>query len=298
MVGIVILNYKTWHETLKCVESIKKTDKLPSKIYIVDNCSPNDSYVELSHYYRDDNMIDVILANGNLGFAKGNNLGIDACIRDGIRYAVVTNNDIVFNEGSLSSMYNFISNNDGTVIVGPKILDIHGNILSSSLLGEQNLLQYLNILSRNRLFLDEANAKEARQVFSVSGCCFIIDIEKFKSMGAFDEGTFLYHEEGILSAQVKRSDLNMFFLPSASVIHNHGATTGINNIFIEEEMLKSGLYYWRKYRELNILQLVFVWIVFVAHTMIKSIFCKNLQKGRIKYLIETWDALWKIAYKM
>src|SRR5665647_304787 len=107
MLGIVVLNYKTWDVTLKCVESIKETDNLPKKIFIIDNCSPNNSYEKLKEYYYNDAMIEIILANDNLGFAKGNNLGIDACIRAGIKKAIITNNDIIFTKGSLVSLYNF-----------------------------------------------------------------------------------------------------------------------------------------------------------------------------------------------
>lgn len=41
MVGIVILNYNSWADTVACVDSIHEAEKkLEFRIYLVDNCSP------------------------------------------------------------------------------------------------------------------------------------------------------------------------------------------------------------------------------------------------------------------
>ena len=41
MLGIVILNYNTWDDTIACIESLLKFTKInKGKIYVVDNASP------------------------------------------------------------------------------------------------------------------------------------------------------------------------------------------------------------------------------------------------------------------
>ena len=54
MIGIVILNYLTYNETIKCVDSIKKTGYRDKKIVIVDNASQNDSFKFLYDTYKND----------------------------------------------------------------------------------------------------------------------------------------------------------------------------------------------------------------------------------------------------
>lgn len=113
---IVILNYKTWEDTIECIESVLKSNYKNYQIIIVDNASSNDSlkkiqmwldgkldyiintHEELKHYVFplekkplkyivmnetditnkniDDKEIILIQANKNNGFAAGNNIGI------------------------------------------------------------------------------------------------------------------------------------------------------------------------------------------------------------------------------
>lgn len=74
--AFVILHYNEIQVTKTCIEMIKKnTAKESVSIVIVDNASPDGSGKQLQTWYRDDSQITVLLADKNLGFAKGNNLG-------------------------------------------------------------------------------------------------------------------------------------------------------------------------------------------------------------------------------
>jgi GT2 family glycosyltransferase len=294
MLGIVILNYNTWEVTVKCVESVVKTCLLPCKIYIVDNYSNNNSYDNLSKTYSSHSNVIVIKNDVNGGFAKGNNIGIRAGIRDGCEYLLVTNNDIIFLDSCIYQLYSFIHNMPTTVIVGPKIYNSIGKIQVSSMTRPNTYWEYVGFHAfSNSWNLNEENITEATEVYSVSGCCFIIRSKEFVEIGAFDENTFLYNEESILSFQANQSNYNTYFLPSAAVIHEHGATAGKQSLFINSEFLKSGLYYWKKYRKINTLQLIVMWIFLTSRTMIKSLYCKDLQKGCRRYLQEACSTLWR-----
>lgn len=96
----VILNYKAYEEAIACAESVLATQTWEDiKIVIVDNGSKNGSVEQLREHFNDEPRVHVIAADENLGFAKGNNLGI--------RYAreqfdpdfiVAANSDILFEE--------------------------------------------------------------------------------------------------------------------------------------------------------------------------------------------------------
>lgn len=58
-IGIVILNYCTWEKTLSCVESIYNTYLGAKEIIIVDNQSPNDSFLQLKNKYNTNEYKDV-----------------------------------------------------------------------------------------------------------------------------------------------------------------------------------------------------------------------------------------------
>ena len=75
-IAIVILNYKAYHETEKCIDSIINNRMDVAGIVVVDNASGNESVSCLRRKYQGNNKIKIVKSNKNLGFAKGNNLGI------------------------------------------------------------------------------------------------------------------------------------------------------------------------------------------------------------------------------
>lgn len=99
-ISFVILNYKAYEEAIACAESVLATQTWENlKIVIVDNGSGNGSAERLREHFSGEPRVHVIAADENLGFAKGNNLGI--------RYAreqfdpdfiVAANSDILFEE--------------------------------------------------------------------------------------------------------------------------------------------------------------------------------------------------------
>lgn len=123
--GFVVLNYNTWKETIKCVDSIISTYEGKKKIIVVDNASTNDSYTKLCDIFNDKYYSDVkcILSDKNGGFAYGNNIGIRECRKLKIKYAIVTNNDVVFFEETIDGLYNDIKNNENAVQIAPKIMN-------------------------------------------------------------------------------------------------------------------------------------------------------------------------------
>lgn len=291
MLGIVILNYKTWEETIKCVDSILKTTNLAIKIYIVDNASPNDSFERLNIIYSDKDNITCIKAEENGGFAKGNNIGIQACLKDNILYAIITNNDVIFKENCINHMYEVMKTQINVVQIGPKVIDNEGKLLSPAWSGRQSLLQYLHIVSRKKIIMTEAELIGVKKVYMISGCCFMIDIAKFIHMGGFDENTFFYNEESIISMQAVKAGYDILCDMDAVVIHNHGASTEKKTLFTDVEVLKSGMYYWKKYENISNAKLIFLFVFMFFRMNIKIILRKTKSTGYTKYMREIWEAL-------
>lgn len=291
MKGIIVLNYNTYDETIKCVNSIVTTyleDDI--KIYIIDNASTNESFVILSNSFKSSPNISVIKSDFNGGYSYGNNIGIKACIYDGIQYAIIANNDVIFIKDSILELFSYIESNHEVIIAGPRIIDINGDTQNSILIKKQSFISFLfqtRYLNRNRIKVKNENIN----VFSVSGCCFVADLTKMKLIGAFDESVFLYNEENILGSQVEKTDFKIVYLPSIRVIHAHGKTTGKQNMFVNTEFMKSSLYYWNKYRELRASQLLLIYIIYSFKWFIKSFYNFDLRRGWLNYFKKTLTIL-------
>ena len=101
MLGIIILNYQTWEISIRCMESIKDTiGEIPYHIYLVDNASPI-LMPEICQNYlaKHRETVSFLQAAENRGYAAGNNIGIRQALDDHCEYLLITNNDIVFQQG-------------------------------------------------------------------------------------------------------------------------------------------------------------------------------------------------------
>lgn len=287
MIAIGLINYNCELDILRCVESIETTIDCEYKVYIVDNKSGQDSIDFLLNNYKLNNRVEIILLDQNYGYSRANNEAIKSAKTDGFKQIIISNSDIIFLRHAIKVMYQRLLENDDIVIVGPKIYYRNlSTVQHSTRLKEQTLLEVMG-LSKSMKSLDEDNLIESKIVYSVSGCCFAVNINKFESIDYFDEEVFLYNEENIISFKSAKSGLITLFEPKACVVHNHGSTTGINNMFVNKEYIKSSIYYWYYYKNKRKISLyIFKWFL-VSKWLIKSLYTKSMRKKWLTFFRET-----------
>lgn len=88
---------------------------------IVDNASPNKSGMILEKEYAENNNIDIIISNDNLGFAKGNNLGYKLAKKYDPDYIIILNSDIVISQEDFCSRIDYAYNKYNFDVLGPDI---------------------------------------------------------------------------------------------------------------------------------------------------------------------------------
>ena len=108
----------------------------------------------------------------------------------------------------------------------------------------------------------------------VSGCCFVVDVQKFISINKLDENVFLYNEENILASKIARTNYKVIAISEAFVIHDHGSSTGKNNVFVDQKYIESTLYYFKKYRLKNSIYIWTLRLALLLKMRIKSLFKK------------------------
>lgn len=297
-IGIVILNYKTWEKTCSCVESIYRTYPGKKQIVIVDNKSPNKSYTKLCNMYNSDKYpeVSVIQSERNGGFSYGNNFGFDY-IRTNypeINHVILTNNDILFEQGAIDRLIDSFDLFSNTCITAPLVHNVVGGMTNPPWKRRRSILQFMGIKKASDLKIKWKELTCPMKVYEVSGCCLAVDCEKFEAIGKFDENVFLYQEEGILSSKIEKFHYVIAYIPSAKVIHDHGASTGVRNVFVDKELIKSSIYYLKKYENKSFLTLLLVYIFFIVRVYVK--FCLrryNTVHGISRLIRDTYVSLIK-----
>ena len=126
-IGFIILNYNLYHETIECVKSIIKNIDTPNYIIaIVDNASTNGYGERLLDYYKSSEKVIVIKNADNIGYANGNNVGIDYIMNNlnGAKFLCCINNDTLIEQRNYYDIINSIYRNDNTIaVIGVRVYD-------------------------------------------------------------------------------------------------------------------------------------------------------------------------------
>ena len=113
-ISIITINYNGLANTCALIETIPFND-YPLEVIVVDNASSEDEATHIEQRYP---KIKVIRSKENLGFAGGNNLGIQAALG---KYLFFVNNDTIFKEFNIQSLVERLESNSRIGMVCPKI---------------------------------------------------------------------------------------------------------------------------------------------------------------------------------
>ncbi|HWO77460.1 MAG TPA: glycosyltransferase family 2 protein [Bacillus sp. (in: firmicutes)] len=303
MIGIVILNYLAYKETINCIYSILDTYKEKYKVYVVDNNSNNESYDSLKETFRGNTNINIIKNTVNSGYSAGNNIGIKQAIQEGCEFILISNSDIIFHKNSIKEMKNFLIKNSNVGIVGPKVLNKSGEIdkksrmflktgIKEKLFARTKLrrLNYKN-LYREYYGLDKSYNEE-HEVFALSGCCFMMSKKIAELITPFDENTFLYEEEVIIGIRAAATGLKTFYVPSAVVTHFHAVSSKYIGAYSLIHLVNSEIYYCKRYLNAKIYKILPIYLVRVLLYLSRCINDTNYRKNIAVFLKQTQKRLW------
>ena len=241
---VVIVNYATPSHVLKglaaLVPELKKLSET-AECWIIDNCSPDNSLSIISkaiekNKYHD--YIKLIPSPVNGGFGAGNNVAIKKAraLKNQPDHYYFLNPDALILPGTINKMIAYLKHNKNVGVVGGPILDIKGNFecgafrfpsLRSTI--EENL--GIGLVSKlwksHRVNISPAPDTNSA-VQWVSGASMMMSREALNKSGIFDEGYFLYFEELDLCKRISDQGFEIHYLPEAAILHDAGASTGIN----------------------------------------------------------------------
>lgn len=221
-IGIIILNWNGWQDTLNCLASLRQVDypKPQLDIIVVDNGSRDDSVERL----RQQQDIVLLELSCNVGFAAGSNIGIRRAISDGCNYVLLLNNDTLVPPEFLMPLLEVFAAEVRAGVVSPKIRYedppdrlwyAGGNFLGSRLLGEMVGMGQIDAGQHDR----------ARVVDFAVGCCMLIGCSVFEQVGYLDERFFFYHEDVDFSLRTARAGFKIFYQPASVIMHRVSHST-------------------------------------------------------------------------
>ncbi len=225
-VSVVMVVYMTGEALQQSVECVL-ADPLVDELVVVDNGSTLPEAARLKRLADGDRRVRVIAGQGNVGFARGANLGARAACGEVL---VFLNPDAFLQAGCIAELAGAIESRPVPCLVGGRILNSdrteqrgarRGDITPvSALLSLSRLAAAMPALRRYEVHWEsEATPEEVIAVPTISGACFCMRREDFDAVQGFDEGYFLHVEDVDLCWRVRQSGGDVLFQPKAEVVH-------------------------------------------------------------------------------
>ena len=116
----------------------------------------------------------------------------------------------------------------------------------------------------------------------VSGCFFCVSGKVLEEVDYFDEATFLYYEEQILSKKLEEKDYQVAVDNNVVIIHNHSVTIdkNINKVNKYKELKKSQRYFVKEYLQATEKELK--WLDFTNKLSLVILYIRCFFKGGFK----------------
>ena len=250
--SIVIICWNDWKVLQDCLRSIfEGTHKIEYEVIVSDNGSTDGSVEGVRAQFP---AARVIENRANLGFAKGNNLGIREARGE---YILILNPDTIIHDGSLDRWIEFADRHPKAGGFGCLVQYLDGRYQETGRPFPtvwRGLLAalYLRQLGRiSNLFLADCYlgwyGDSEREVEVQAGCCVMFRGELLKKLGGFDEQFFYQFEEVDLCLRVWQSGHPIRFTPDASITHLGGQSVRRFPARFAVEICRNGYRYFHKH---------------------------------------------------
>ncbi|HEB62753.1 MAG TPA: glycosyltransferase family 2 protein [Bacteroidetes bacterium] len=252
---------------LKTIDSVNSVSFLKIKLIVIDNFSRY-SYISnlqkrIDNYLRNfKNLTFLFIKNNhNLGFGKAHNIALKQSIEENIKYHLILNPDVYFEDGVLEELYDFMEKHPEVGLVMPKVLYPDGDVqyLCKLLPTPFDLFgrRFLNFHPFNRYIEKRNEIYELRftgydkimEVPYLSGCFMFLRVNVLKKVGLFDERFFMYLEDTDLSRRIYRVAKTIYY-PYVHIYHGYEKGS-YKNLRLLKIHIESAIKYFNKWGWFN-----------------------------------------------
>ena len=220
-ISIITINYNGLEDSCALIETIPFNENM--EVIVVDNASINHEAETIAQRYP---QIKVIRSNSNLGFAGGNNIGIQAAQG---KYLLFINNDTIFKNFNIKALINRMESSPEIGIVCPKI----------RFAWDDNPIQFAGYSKLSRISVRNHaigfNEEDCGQHDTphptpyAHGAAMFIRRDAIDKVGLMPEDYFLYYEELDWSMMFTRSGYQIWYEPQCTIYHKESQATGLNS---------------------------------------------------------------------
>jgi hypothetical protein len=250
--SVIVLSYNTVDLLIACLRALERhPSRFPTEVLVVDNGSSDGSPEQVRKEFP---AVRLIEAGANLGFAGGNNLGLQAAKGE---YRFLLNSDTEVQPGALDALVECLDVHPKAGACGGQLIYPDGGLQPSgssfitlrTVLWEQLMLDQLFPRSPvfGEHFLSEWHYRTVRRLEVLSGACLMMRAACLEEIGLLDESYFMYCEDVDWCLRAERAGWDRIFVPHARIVHHHGASSRSHRPEMVCIYNESRIVYFRKF---------------------------------------------------
>jgi GT2 family glycosyltransferase len=272
---IILLNWNNASDTILCVQAIQAWQSLKPQIWVVDNCSHDDSVAQLRQCCRN---IRLLLSERNLGFAIGNNRAIRQAMDADATCFLLLNNDATISEDDVRQLVTTLETDPHAGIVGPLLRDpLPAAGLQAA--GGRNVAWHV---ATHRLDLPQS--ADPFPVDYVPGTAILISDEVFRTVGLLDDRYFFSGEIADFCLRARRAGFACLIDPQTTAYHDTGRSSDRREALYAYYSLRNRFLYVRKFYSLAAVPLMFYWGSFGLASVAGAILRRRRTRARALWL--------------
>lgn len=265
-VTVLIINYKNWHDTIECLESVFKSNHKDLEVIVVDNSPDNTSIQKLEEWAKGalnvnqslfpelvfpeiakpldcfllseeefytsqtTTPLTIIKAKNNEGFAAANNIALKKTLqlnKTG-EFVFLLNNDTVIPPETITSLIKNYKTDPSIGLVGCTLLEYNNSTKVQSVGGVYSTFFGLTKQVLAGVSLEDLKALESKaKIDYPAGAAMFLSTEVLRVLGLLNEEYFLYFEE-LDWVKKGESQYQTTYFDDCLVYHKGGVSIGSN----------------------------------------------------------------------
>lgn len=242
----VVLSFNSKKYIGECLDSLSKTK---TDILVVDGGSSDGSAEFIKRYP----LLKLIETNKNLGYARGNNVGLKYALENKYDFVWIVNPDIVVDPKALDEALKVMTKDDKTAVVASKVYfasgyEFHKNRYGKKELGKviwyaggENDWKNVFAIHYGMNEVDKGQDDKEKEVGFATGSSMLIRCDALKITGIIDEKYFLYYEENDLCQRFRKAGWKLMYAPKSIVWHKVGQAAGIGSALADYYIARNRL---------------------------------------------------------
>ncbi|MBM3899206.1 MAG: glycosyltransferase family 2 protein [Gemmatimonadetes bacterium] len=212
----IVLTWNSAAHVVPCVTSLLVSRSVSLSVLVVDNASTDATIERLQSSGL---PVTIRQTGANLGYAGGNNVGIEQAMADGAEYVFVLNDDTEVAPDLLATLVRALEADPSAAAVAPTI--VH-ETPADLVWWAGGSFRVARGLARHDGYGELASAGSAgppRAVDSLCGCGILFRRAALEALGGFRADFFMYGEDVEWSLRARRAGWRLLHVPQARMVH-------------------------------------------------------------------------------